>query len=286
MKSSKSSTPPLEAADTELEDLEILLLLDGISRRYGYDFRDYAPAPVRECVLKLARREGAKTVSALQERVLRDPMAMERFLHLLAFQDSPSYPDPALLRSFRRDIVPMLRTYPFIRIWHVGCASPLQIYATAILLREEGVGAKSLIYATDMDREALRAAEDGTFSKKELDQAARKYRLSGGADCFRDYWRVDGNEARFPRALRKNITFAQHNLATDNSFNRFNVIFCHHALRWFKAPLQEKVHRTLYESLEMFGLLALGQKESLHLTPHEDCYAAVKSKHHVYRKFK
>src|SRR5688500_14800320 len=246
-----------EAAD-DLESLELDLLLSGIARRWGYDFRDYAPASLRRRVRRAMQREGVRNLSALQERVLHDVEALQRFLASLSVNVTGMFRDPQVFRALRRQVLPMLRTYPYVRIWDAGCSTGEEAYSLAILLAEEGLLEKSRIYATDINANALSRARSCAFPIDRMQEFTRNYIEAGGDRAFSDYYTVRHELALFRPWIAKNIVFAQHNLATDASFNEFSAVLCRNVLIYFEPPLQERVHRLLYESLKRFGILGLG----------------------------
>ena len=267
-----------------VEALEIDLLLEAVYRRYGYDFREYAHASLKRRILNVVRAEKLQTVSGLIERVLHEPACMERFLLALSVNVTSMFRDPQFFRTFREKAVPLLRTYPFVRIWHAGCSTGEEVYSMAILLQEEGLYDKCRIYATDMNESVLRQAREGIFSLEASDQYAANYKRAGGQKSLSDYYTAAYGSALFRASLRDNVIFSQHNLALDGSFNEFNVILCRNVMIYFKKPLQERVHNLLYDSLETFGILGLGSKESLQFTSHEKDYVQIEPGTKLYRR--
>jgi len=273
--------------DLPLDDeLEIRLLLEGVFHRYGYDFREYSRASLRRRIGNVIHAEGLTTVSGLQEKVLHDPACMERFLLALTVNVTSMFRDPGFFQTFRHNVVPLLRTYPFIRIWHAGSSTGEEVYSMAILLQEEGLYDRCRIYATDMNQAVLRRAREGVFPLESMDQYAENYQRSGGKKQFAEYYTSGYGSAIFRSSLKENIIFAQHNLATDGSFNEFNVILCRNVMIYFQRSLQEQVHNLLYESLAMFGILGLGSKESLQFTPHEKDYETLECGTKLYRRIR
>lgn len=267
-----------------LEALEIELLTDGIFRRYGADFRNYAYASLRRRIWNSVRAEGLETVTALLDRVLHDTAAMERLLLQLSVHVTSMFRDPSFYASFRHNVVPMLRTHPFIRIWHVGCSTGEEVYSMAILLEEEGLYDRARLYATDMNESVLAQARKGIFAASVMPEYERNYRAAGGRGALADHYVAKYDYAIFRQSLRRNVVFAHHNLATDGSFNEFNVIVCRNVMIYFDRMLQARVHRLFYESLRRFGILALGRKESLAGVPHEDDYSALDRVEKIYRR--
>ena len=280
--SSSAATP--SQYDPELERIEIELLLEGIFRKYGFDFRAYAYASIRRRLWKRILAEGLSTVSGLQERVLHQPEMMERLLLDLSINVTAMFRDPQFYRVFREQVVPMLRTYPFIRLWHAGCASGEEVYSMAILLQEEGLYERARIYATDINEAVLQKAKEGIFPLDRMQEYTENYIAAGGKRAFSDYYVARYGGALFSPSLTKNVVFSQHNLVTDRSFSEFNVILCRNVLIYFDKSLQSKVHGLFYESLAMFGILALGSRESLRFSAYEECYEQINGPEKIYRK--
>jgi chemotaxis protein methyltransferase CheR len=273
-----------EMARNELEIIEIDLLLEAIYRHYGYDFREYAYASLKRRIHTFVRSEKLSSVSGLQERILHDPGCLGRFLFALSVNVTAVFRDPQFFRSFREKVVPILKTYPFIRIWHAGCSTGEEVYSMAILLEEEGLYDKCRIYATDMDEAVLKQAKEGIFPIESSTQYELNYRNAGGTTKLSDYYTSAYGHGIFRSSLRQNIVFSQHNLAMDRSFNEFNVILCRNVLIYFTKPLQQRVHDLFYESLVNFGILGLGSKETLQFTPHENCYEQLEPGTRLYRR--
>jgi chemotaxis protein methyltransferase CheR len=270
--------------EEELENIEIHLLLDGIYRRYGFDFRDYAIASLRRRIWNAVRDEKLATISGLQERVLHDPTAMERFLLALSVSVTAMFRDPTFYAAFRTIVIPILRTYPYVRIWHAGCSTGEEVYSMAILLYEEGLLDRCRIYATDMNELVLREAREGIFPLKFMKDYTDNYIKAGGKASFSEYYTAGYDRAIFRQFLKEKIVFSQHNLVTDRSFNEFNVILCRNVMIYFNKTLQDRVHKLLYESLRHLGILALGRKESLKYTPYEEHYQELAPGEKLYRR--
>jgi len=273
-----------EKKDDERERLEINLLVEGVYQNYGCDFRDYAYASLRRRVWNVVRTENLNTVTGLLERILHDPACMERFLAQLTVNVTSMFRDPLFYVAFREQVVPLLRAYPFIRIWHAGCSTGEEVYSMAILLHEEDLYHRCRLYATDLDEIALKTARDGIFPLDCMKEYAGNYALAGGKASFSDYYTAADDHAIFRQALRKNLIFSRHNLATDGSFNEFNVILCRNVMIYFNTKLQGRVHELFYESLRRFGILALGNKESLKGTVREASYEELDARERIYRR--
>jgi chemotaxis protein methyltransferase CheR len=268
----------------DLDRLEIELLLEAVYRYYGFDFRSYAYASIRRRIHKRMRAEGLKTVSALQERVLHDNAAMESLLLDLSINVSAMYRDPTFYQAFREKAVPLLRTYPFIRIWHAGCSTGEEVYSMAILLEEEGLYDRARIYATDINEVVIQKAKHGIYPLDKMQEYTQNYLRAGGKRAFSEYYTAKYDGALFTPALTRNVVFAQHNLVTDRSFSEFNVILCRNVMIYFDRNLQDRVHDLFFDSLAVFGLLCLGSKESLKFSKHEANYEALDAKEKIYRR--
>ena len=268
----------------DLEDLEVRLLLEAIYHRHGYDFRQYAMTSIKRRIRHHIRDEGLQSISRLQEKVLHDPSASERLLGVLTVPVTAMFRDPRFFAAFREKAVPLLRTYPFVRLWHAGCSTGEEVYSMAILLEEEGLYDRCRIYATDMNDAVLAQAQAGNFPVSSMQVNTANYLQASGRGPFSRYYTVKGERAVFEPRLRRNVIFALHNLATDGVFNEFNAVLCRNVLIYFNRGLQDRVHGLLYESLARFGYLGLGSKESLRVTPVETRYEAVDDRAKLYRK--
>jgi chemotaxis protein methyltransferase CheR len=272
--------------NTDVEDLEVELLLEGVFRRYGFDFREYATSSIRRRILEFVRTEGLSSVSALQDRVLHDTDAMDRMLQALTVHVTSMFRDPNFYLAFREQVVPFLRTYPFTRIWHAGCATGEEVYSMAILLIEEGLYDRCRIYATDMNDGVLHKAREGIFPLSAMQEYTTNYLRAGGRRSFSEYYTSGYDHAIFRPALRERVVFAQHNLATDSSFNEFQVIICRNVMIYFDRQLQDRVYKLFSESLVRLGVLALGRRESLRFTAVEDQYDALDERERIFRKMR
>jgi chemotaxis protein methyltransferase CheR len=280
-----ASVPAQPLGDlTDLERVEVHLLLEGIYRVYGFDFRAYSYASIKRRIWRRVQEEGLATVSALQDRVLHDPLYMERLLLDLTINVTSMFRDPSFYLVFREKVVPLLHTYPFIRIWHAGCSSGEEVYSMAIILQEEGLYDRARIYATDINEVVLQRAKAGIFPLNHMQEYTRNYLKAGGARSFSEYYTAKYEAAIFDPGLTRNVVFSQHNLVTDHSFSEFNVILCRNVMIYFDRTLQNRVHDLLYESLANFGVLGLGRKESLKFTSREGHYETLDAAERLYRK--
>lgn len=281
--STTDASAPL-SYDPELERIEIELLLEGVYRHYGFDFRSYAYASIRRRLWRRIEAEGLKTISALQDRLLHEPAMMEQVLLDLSINVTAMFRDPTFYLAFRQKVVPLLRTYPFIRIWHAGCSTGEEVYSMAILLEEEGLYERARIYATDINEVVVHRARAGIFPLERMQEYTENYIRAGGKRSFSEYYIAKYDGALFSPALQRNVVFSQHNLVTDRSFAEFNVILCRNVLIYFDRDLQTRVHGLFYESLVHLGILCLGSKETLRLSEYEDSYEELSAAERIYRK--
>jgi chemotaxis protein methyltransferase CheR len=250
----------------DVEDIEVALLLEAIYRRYGFDFREYAPASLKRRLWRRASAEGVETISALQALVLHDPTCMERLLLDLSINVTTMFRDPSFYAAFREKVVPILRTYPFTRIWVAGCSTGEEVYSLAIVLREADLLDRTRIYATDINEAVIESARLGVFPLEKMQEYTKNYLAAGGTNAFSEYYLASYDGAVFDRGLVENAVFAQHNLVSDRGFNEFHVIVCRNVMIYFDRSLQERVFALFHESLARLGVLALGHKETIRLS--------------------
>ena len=266
------------------DDIEVQLLTDAIYRLYGYDFRNYALASLKRRIYNFLKHEGLPNISALQERILYDQDYVDCLLASLTVHTTAMFRDPSFYLAFREKVVPILRTYPFIRIWHAGCSTGQEVYSMAILLQEAGIYSRCRIYATDISDTALQVAKSGIYPYKPMQEYTQLYLKAGGERSFSEYYTANHGNAVLRSSLQQNIVFGQHNLVTDRSFNEFNVIICRNVLMYFKPTLQDQVHELFYNSLCKFGILGLGKHETLRFTRYQDHYEAIVKAEKIYRR--
>ncbi|MDQ3940036.1 MAG: protein-glutamate O-methyltransferase CheR [Actinomycetota bacterium] len=270
----------------DLENVEIDLLLEGVYRRYGYDFREYARGSLNRRIRRRVEAEGVGSVSALQEKILRQPAALDRLVLDLSINVTAMYRDPSFYLALRTKVIPTLRTYPFLRVWNAGCSTGEETYSLAILLQEEGLYERTRIYATDINQGVLALAERRVFPLDKMREYTENYIKAGGRKAFSEYYSAAPDGAKFREDLTTNVVFAQHNLVSDRSFNEFNLIMCRNVMIYFDKALQNHVHDLFHKSLVNFGILTLGRKESIKFTTYEDCYEELDPQERIYRKVK
>jgi len=279
-----STTNGRAGIEEELEEIEVALLLEAIFRRYGFDFREYAPASLKRRVWRRIRAEGLSSISALQERVLHDPACMERLLLDLSINVTAMFRDPTFYAAVREKVVPLLRTYPFTRIWVAGCSTGEEVYSLAMVLDEEALLERSRIYATDINEAVLERARLGVFPLEKMQEYTQNYLEAGGTRAFSEYYLASYDGAVFDRRLVENVVFAQHNLVSDRGFNEFHMIVCRNVMIYFDRTLQDRVLELFHQSLAMFGILGLGRKETIRLSPVADRYEDLDPVEKLWRK--
>jgi chemotaxis protein methyltransferase CheR len=264
--------------------VEIEMLLHGIRTRYGYDFHHYSRASLRRRLERALAQTRLTHFSQLLDRLFHDERCFDEFLKIMSISVTEMFRDPDFYRAIRTHVVPLLKTYPFIKIWHAGCATGEEVYSMALLLHEEGFLDRARIYATDFNKHSLDTASDGVYSAKQMTAYADNYRLAGGKGHFPDYY-SDGYEfAKFKDFLKERITFSYHNLVTDGVFGEMNIICCRNVLIYFDKTLQDQVLRKFSESLRHGGFLCLGNRESLNFSAIRSSFGAVDKMQRIYQK--
>ncbi|HEX2545956.1 MAG TPA: protein-glutamate O-methyltransferase CheR [Ramlibacter sp.] len=267
-----------------LTDIEVRLLVDAVFLRYGHDFRDYARASLKRRVLQAQQRMGFATISALQDRILHDADAFAQLLQYLTVPVSEMFRDPAYFLALRKQVVPVLRTYASIKVWVAGCSTGEEPYSLAILLQEEGLLERAILYATDINHASLEKARAGIFSLEAMQPFTRNYQRAGGTRSFSDYYTAAYGGALFDRKLRDSITFADHSLATDAVFSETQLVSCRNVLIYFNRELQDRALGLFHESLSHRGFLGLGTKETLDFSAWSHRFEAVSRPERIYRK--
>lgn len=268
----------------QVQDIEIRLLLEAIYEAYHYDFRQYAMASLRRRLAQALVRMNCQTISGLQEKVLHDPQVFPSLLEYLTVQVSDLFRDPAYYLTLRQQVVPMLATYPSLKIWVAGCSTGEEAYSFAILLAEEGLLERSIIYATDINSESLRRAQAGIYDLERLRQFTLNHREAGGKGSLSDYYHAAAGSAVMDARLRQRITFADHSLATDSTFSEVQLISCRNVLIYFNKTLQDRALGLFHDALVHRGFLGLGSKESLRFSAHADRFTDFSSEQKLYRK--
>ncbi len=273
-------------ADTlENERIEIKLLLEGLYLKYGYDFRDYAGAHLKRRLQYRRKVRGLGSYSEMLHELLNEKEFFYELLLDLSINVTEMFRDPWVYRKIRELVIPHLKTYPFVRVWHAGCSAGQEVYSMCILFHEEGINKKRIqIYATDFNDQILDRAKKGVYPIDSIRDYTLNYQKSGGLNSFSDYYVADYDTVIINSPLSDRVLFSAHNLVTDMVFAEMNIIFCRNVLIYFNKELQNKVVKMFYESLCPGGYLCLGSKESLKFTDFADKFEVIAEKEKIYRK--
>jgi chemotaxis protein methyltransferase CheR len=270
--------------ETEIERIELELLLEAVYLRYGYDFRSYARASIGRRVRQFLTLKRLATPAELIPLVLRDEDCFSEIAQHFSICVTEMFRDPFFYKSFRANVVPVLRTYPFVKLWHAGCATGEEVYSMAILLQEEGLYERATLFGTDFNDHALETARKGIYAAERLKDYTRNYQEAGGALSFAEYYTAQYQSAALQAALRERVTFANHNLVTDTVFGEMQVVCCRNVLIYFNEELQNRVLQLFRDSLVRGGFLCLGTKEDLRFTAVADDFEAVDAKARIFKK--
>ncbi len=265
-------------------NLEIELILEAIFQQYGYDFRNYSKAHVKRRLLSRLSTSGLKSISEMQHKVLHEPGFFDQLLRDLSINVTEMFRDPSFYLAIRKEIIPILKTYPFIKVWHAGCSTGEEVYSFAILLKEEGLYNRVQIYATDFNTNVLEIAKKGIYPINRIKEFTANYQQAGGRQSFSDYYMADYNSVIFDQSLKKNIVFAEHNLVTDSVFAEVNIIICRNVLIYFNRDLQDTVFNLFSDSLINGGFLCLGSKETIQFSSKAGLYETVNFQEKLYKK--
>ncbi|KGR75720.1 CheR family methyltransferase [Ureibacillus sinduriensis] len=268
----------------EYTDLEIDLLLKAVFRLSGYDFRLYNRSSITRRIENRMRISNLATITELTNSIIHNKDYLHQILNDFSINVTEMFRNPSFFKAFREEVIPKLRDFPEIRIWHAGCATGEEVFSMAILMEEEGLMDKTVIYATDMNEDVLEKAKNGVFPIHKMQAYTKNYQLAGGKESFSQYYKTDRQYAYFHKSLLENIIFAQHNLVTDQSFNEFHIIICRNVLIYFTQRLQNQVHHLFYESLMNGGFLGLGDKETLRFIDIVSSYNEVNDSERIYQK--
>jgi len=265
-------------------NLEIELILEAIFQQYGYDFRNYSKAHVKRRLLSRLSTSGLKSISEMQHKVLHEPGFFDQLLRDLSINVTEMFRDPSFYLAIRKEIIPILKTYPFIKVWHAGCSTGEEVYSFAILLKEEGLYNRVQIYATDFNTNVLEIAKKGIYPINRIKEFTANYQQAGGRQSFSDYYMADYNSVIFDQSLKKNIVFAEHNLVTDSVFAEVNIIICRNVLIYFNRDLQDTVFNLFSDSLINGGFLCLGSKETIQFSSKAGLYETINFQEKLYKK--
>jgi chemotaxis protein methyltransferase CheR len=265
-------------------NIEVKLFLEAIFQKYGYDFRNYSLAHIKRRILHRLSISQLDSISIMQDRVLRDPDFLQQILLDFSINVTEMFRDPDFYLAIRKEVVPLLKTYPFIKIWHAGCATGEEVYSMAILLQEEGLLDRTQIYATDFNQIVLKLAKEGIYSIDSIKGYTLNYIRAGGKGTFSDYYTSQYGGVIMNKSLSENVLFTHHNLATDNVFSELHLIVCRNVLIYFERVLQNRVVGLFKDSLLPGGILCLGSKESLQFNEHAPLFSPMVAKEKIYRK--
>lgn len=246
-----------------INDDEVDILLNDLVDNYGYDFNDYAKASLKRRINRLFSLDQFPGFAEFRYRLKKDEAYLKRFVEEVTVNVTEMFRDPSFYKALRTEVLPMLATYPLIRIWHAGCSTGEEVYSMAILLHEANLLHKSLLYATDLNPDVLEKAKEGIFPLSQMKLYAENYNKSGATHDFSSYYTSRYERAKFIKELSSRMIFSMHNLVSDRSFNEFQLIMCRNVMIYFDKPLQNHVLQLFDESLEPLGFLGLGSKETL-----------------------
>ena len=268
----------------ELTDGNIDQLLGDLIDKYGYDFTDYSRASFCRRIARLLEQDRFPSFAEFRYRLLQDPDYLTRFVEKVTVNVTEMFRDPHFYRALRETVLPLLATWPIIRIWHAGCSTGEEVYSLAILLKEANLLHKSVQYATDINPTVLEQVRKGIFPLSQMKQYSENYILSGGRQDFSSYYTAQYMSAKFDESLSKRFVLATHNLVSDGTFNEFQLILCRNVLIYFDKPLQDRAMHLFYDSLEPLGYLALGSKETIKFTAVSDKFKQLEDRERIWRK--
>ncbi len=269
---------------TPTENIELELLLQAMYLQYGYDFRDYSRAHIKRRVIHRLMQSGLSSISELQHKILHDPLCFEKLIRDLSINVTEMFRNPYFYKSMRQNVIPLLKTYPFLKIWIAGCSSGEEVYSFAILLKEEGLYERTQIYATDFNHDVIQKAKTGVYPIKYIKEYTANYQQAGGKHSFSNYYHASNDSVIFDPELKKQIVFAVHNLVTDAVFAEVNMVICRNVLIYFNRKLQNKVLDIFDESILPGGYIGLGSKETLQFSSLDGRYKTVDAKEKIFKK--
>ncbi|MGV3698254.1 CheR family methyltransferase [Flavobacterium sp.] len=266
-----------------INEEHLQLFINEVYNQYGYDFGGYSHASFKRRLERIYQLEGFTNFHEFLHKIASDVDFLNYVIEEITVNVTEMFRDPAFYKVLRQEILPAIRSKPFIRIWHAGCSTGQEVYSMAILLNEEGILQKSIIYATDINQTVLETAKKGVFPLRLMKEYADNYRSSGGKKDFSDYYTANYGLAKFHDELSRKMVFSQHNLVSDSSFNEFDIILCRNVMIYFDKDLQERVLRLFDDSLSKLGFLILGTKETLRFTSVQKKYEQLR-KEKIWKK--
>ncbi len=274
----------IDDEQVQVEDIEIQLLLEAIYLKYGYDFRQYSKSSIKRRIQHRQLMADIPSLAIMQQQILRDRQLFLDLLADLTINVTEMFRDPTFYAAFKRQVIPLLETHPFVKIWHAGCSTGEEVYSMAIMLQEAGLSERCRIYATDIDQGVLQQAKKGIFPLANLTQYSENYRLSGGLRRLEDYYTARYDHVLLDHKLRKNIVFADHDLVTDQVFGEMHVIICRNVMIYFDKELQKRVFQLFADSLDLAGVLCLGSKETLRHSGLEQQFRTLDKDQRIFQK--
>lgn len=258
--------------------------MEAVFLKYGYDFRNYSEAHLRRRIKNVLNKFGLPNIAALQHEIIYSKERFELLLAELSINVTEMFRDPAFYRALRQNVLPLLKTYPFVKIWHAGCASGEEVYSMAILLKEEGLHERCQIYATDFNSSILQKAKQAIFPIELIKEYTSNYIAAGGKQDFSDYYTAAYESIILDKSIRERIVFSDHNLATDTVFGEMHMVVCRNVMIYFNRELQDRVVKLFADSLCYRGVLCLGSKESLKFNSYGHLFEPISEKEKIYKK--
>lgn len=268
----------------ETDDIEIQLLLEALYQRYHYDFRHYARASIKRRLLQARTQLDYASISAMQEGLLHNSSVLPRLLNYLTVQVSEMFRDPSYYRALREKVVPHLLTYPSLKVWVAGCSHGEELYSLSVLFHEEGLGDRTIFYATDINPDALKAAQSGVFPLELIRKYTENHQKSGARSSLSDYYTAAYGRAVFDKGLRRNVVFSDHSLVTDAVFAEMHLVSCRNVLIYFDRELQDRALGLFRDSLARKGFLGLGSKENLRFSKHAAAFEEFVREEKIYQR--
>ena len=265
-------------------DIELQLLIDAINLKFHYDFRHYARASMKRRMMSAMTHFSCATLSQLQDKVLHDPTMFPRLLDFLTVPVSEMFRDPEYFRALREHVVPVLRTYPSLKMWVAGCSTGEEVYSLAILLREEGLLSRTLIYGTDINPHVLQKAQAGIYDADRVASFTENHRKSGGHSSLSDYYTAAYGRAVIDKSLKQHIVFSDHSLATDSVFAEVQLVSCRNVLIYFNSELQSRAIGLFRDALCRRGFLGLGAKETLRFSAHAQSFQPLVRSERIFQR--
>jgi len=268
----------------ENENIEIDLLIRAIYLKYGYDFTNYIKDHIKRRIIRRQKIDKFDSITKMTEKIIYDLDYFKKIIIDLSINTTEMFRFPEFYLTLRKEVIPYLKTYPSIKIWHAGCSTGEEVYSMAILLKEEELLEKTQIIATDFNNEALKIAKEGIYPLNKVKEWTKNYQLSKGKRFFSDYYSAKYNHIILNKDLMKHITFIEHNLTEVNTFMEANLIVCRNVLIYFNNKLQNQVIQLFLDSLPISGFLGLGSKETIKHKELMKNFDVISSKYKIYKK--